>query len=206
MGGLQLDATMHDRGVPYHVGESPGLDNLVLGQGNNNVKQPTLTIEPGVKILFEQKSKFHVAGTSTGAATVRAIGTAEKPIVFSSAAASPASGDWVGIFFNGKPSADNLLEHVRLEYTGADCGCILITCSAGVTEYEAAMIFVDQPAAPFLRNSVVAHGAGHGVVQSWDGAAFDWASTNTFEDLAGCPATLPREADSSCPKPKPACK
>jgi hypothetical protein len=205
-GGLQMDATIHDRGVPYVVGQTPGIDGLSIGWGSDDFAQPTLTIEAGVRMLFLKGSGLQIQGTEKGAAAIRALGTADKPVVFSSAAASPAPGDWKGFYFNGPPSADNLLEHVRIEYTGAQCGCIMVTCSASVTQYEGAILFSRAPTAAFLKDSVIAHGSGHGVVQGYDGAAFDWTTSNAFDDLAGCAQTLPRATDGSCPKPMPACQ
>lgn len=56
-----------------------------------------------------------------------------------------------------------------------------------------------------MTNTVFKAIAGHGVTQGFDGALVDFRPTNTFEDVAGCPQTLPRVATGSCPEPKPAC-
>lgn len=206
MGGLQIDATIHDRGVPYVIGTSPGIDQFSIGWGDLDYKQPTVTFEAGVKMMFLKGSGFRVTGMETGAATIRALGTAEKPVVFSSAEPQPAAGDWKGFYFNGPVSPDNVMDHVRIEYTGADCGCILVSCNANVSEYEGAIIFSRAPSSAFLKNSVIAHGSGHGVVQGYDGASLDWRSGNSFEQVAGCRQTLPRDAETHCPKPMPACE
>jgi hypothetical protein len=61
----------------------------------------TLTIEPGTTI----KGQFNdpVGGlVITRGAKINAAGTAEKPIVFTSASATPRSGDWAGIVMLGK--------------------------------------------------------------------------------------------------------
>lgn len=104
------------------------------------------------------------------------------------------------------PRAKNALEHVRIEYTGASCACSLVSCSAGVSEYEAAIIFSSEPKTMFLKDSVMAHGSGHGIVQGYVGLAHDWKGSNTFEDVSGCSVTLPANPDTSCPDPRPACK
>lgn len=202
--GFQEDSTMRNFGVPYHVGDTPEHDGVAVGNG---AVPAVLTLEAGVKLLFEKKTGIHVATSPAGASAIRALGTATDPVIFTSASATPAPGDWRGFYFNGGTiSAQNKLDHVRIEYTGSDCACGMVTCSAGVAEYEAAIIFAQPPQSMFLTNAVIAHGAGHGVVQGYDGTAFDWAEGNTFDDVAGCPATLPRNADTSCPDPMPACK
>lgn len=67
---------------PYYVGQS-----IWVNVG------ATLTIEPGVKVLFSTSQGVLVEGTLIAKAT------SEAPIIFSSAAASPAAGDWDGIIF-----------------------------------------------------------------------------------------------------------
>jgi hypothetical protein len=202
-GGFQVDTTMRSYGVPWHVGRAGDQDALQIG---NNNRDAVLTIEAGTKILFEKGSVLQIEADDDGGSAIRALGTADRPVVFSSAAASPAPGDWRGLYFNGTVSAQNSLQHVRIEYTGADCHCSMVTCSEGVGTYEAAIIFSRPPSTMFLEHSVLAHGSGHGVVAGYDGATFDWKQTNTFEDIALCPVTLPRDVDTSCPDPLPACK
>lgn len=202
--GLQEDATMHDRGVPYQIGTSPGLDHLRI-TGQKNEKPVTLTIEPGVTVKFLKGSALkveHFTGEFDSPAVLVAVGTKEKPITFTSAEAVPKPGDWQGLWFGGKPRAENHIENVRIEYTGADCGCILLTCNA-ITDFEGAVIFSQPPPSAFIKNTVFAHGSSHGIVNGYDGTAPDFASVNTFEDMAGCAQTLPRSA--TCPTPRPAC-
>jgi hypothetical protein len=201
-GGFQEDTTMHNRGVPYHVGEDR-FGSLSVGNGNFDA---TLTIEAGVKILLHRETGIAIQSDGDGTSAIRALGTAADPVIFTSAEPTPKAGDWRGFYFNGPISAKNTLEHVRIEYTGSDCACSMVTCSAGVTEYEAAIIFSQEPKTMFLKDSVIAHGSGHGIVQGYDGLNHDWKAGNAFEDLAGCPVTLPRNPDTSCPEPAPACK
>lgn len=203
-GGLQEDATMHDRGVPYRVGENPnGLDDFSLHTGDGK-PMPTLTIEPGVVLKFLPGNALIISANDVGVAALIAVGTEERPIVFTSAEESPAAGDWRGLWYSGTPSGDNRLQHVRLEYTGADCSCSMVTCNGDVEEYEAAIILNDAPPAAFLEDSAIVHGAMHGVVQGYDGPSLDWTTSNTF-DVAGCAQTLPRQEDTWCPDPMPSC-
>jgi hypothetical protein len=206
-GGILENTTMHDRGVPYHVGESDGIDHLRVGapEGEPAV---TLTIEPGVTLKFLPNTALTVefaTGEFPASGILEAEGTAEKPIVFTSAKPTPAAGDWRGLWYGGIASDQNRLDHVVIEYSGADCSCVLVTCNADVTEYEGAIIFTQPPPGVFMSNSIIRHGSGHGVVLGYDGDAYDFRASNSFEDLAGCIQTLPRSTDTSCPDPEPLC-
>ena len=44
-----------------------------------------------------------------------------------------------------------------------------------------------------------------GITEGFDGAFVDFRPTNTFEGVAGCAQTRPRESSTQCPSPKPAC-
>ncbi|HVH43039.1 MAG TPA: hypothetical protein VM925_11870 [Labilithrix sp.] len=201
--GLLADGTMHDRGVPYHVGRSQG-SSLIVG-GRPDGQLVTLTIEPGVTLRFEPKSAFkvqHTANEKPSTAALKAIGTADKPIVFTSAASSPAPGDWQGLWFGGIPDPSNVIDHVRIENAGSDCGCILSTCSA-IAEHEGAIIFTAQPPRAFVTNTTFANIASNAISQGYLGAFVDFRPTNLFEGVAGCVQTRP--AMATCPSPRPAC-
>lgn len=73
----------------------------------------TLTIEAGVKLLFEADTFLWV---TKGKVVVR--GTAEAPVTFTSAAKTPAASDWVGLVFDDKASAGNAIDHAIVEYAG----------------------------------------------------------------------------------------
>ncbi|MBX3207449.1 MAG: hypothetical protein KF764_20545 [Labilithrix sp.] len=203
--GLAVDATLHERGVPYRVGENKRGDFIVGGEEGTVT---TLTIEPGVVMRFEPETAFKVQTFTTdkpSTAAVRALGTADKPIVFTSAASTPKAGDWRGLWFGGIPQPTNAFEHVRVEYAGFHCSCSLNSCSSSETRPEAAFIFTAQPPSAFIRNSVFKDVAGNAVTQGFDGVFVDFRPTNTFERVSGCVQTLPRELDGTCPNPKPVC-
>lgn len=204
--GLVVDATLHDRGVPYHVGTSK-VDNFIVG-GSNDEPAATMTIEPGVVMKFEPGIAFRIqtfTSDKPANAVLRALGTPDKPIVFTSAADAPKAGDWRGLWFGGVPMAENRLDHVRIEYAGADCSCSLNTCS-NITEHEGAVIFTQQPPSAFITNTVFKDSAMHAITEGYDGQFVNFRPTNTFENIAGCPQTLPRFVTAgSCPEPKPAC-
>jgi hypothetical protein len=201
---LQEDATMRKLGVPYRIGDSP-VDHFTIGAGDQGETLTTLTIEPGVTVKMHPSTAFkveHFTGEFPASGALVAVGTEAEPIVFTSSAPTPAPGDWVGLTFGGIVRPETRLEHVRIEYTGADCGCVLLTCS-DIDQFEGAVIMSQPPPSPFISNSVIANGSGHGFVLGYDGSNVDFRSNNEFESLAGCPATLPR--DGACPNPRPSC-
>lgn len=63
----------------------------------------TLTIEPGVTI---KALKGKHALVITRGAKINAVGTADKPIVFTSSESTPAAGDWGGIIILGKATTN----------------------------------------------------------------------------------------------------
>jgi hypothetical protein len=201
---LGESATMKNVGVPYYVGTF-GDDDFVVGAGSNSTPV-TLTIEPGTRIEMHPGTSFkaeHYTGEFTASGAIVAEGTAEAPIVFTSGADTPAAGDWQGLWFGGVARDDNSFKHVRIEYSGAWCGCILSTCS-DLEQHEGAIIFSQQPPRAFFEDTVVSHGAANGVVLGYLGDRVDVAAGITFEDIGGCNQTLP--AAPSCPSPKPACE
>ena len=65
------------------------------------MKGVTLTIQEGAKVMGKSSGADVAALVITRGAKIIARGTAEKPIVFTSAAQNPASGDWGGIVLLG---------------------------------------------------------------------------------------------------------
>jgi hypothetical protein len=73
-------------------------DHVYVLEGYVFVTGGTLTIDAGTTV----KGKNGSALTITKDATLSAVGTASQPIVFTSAATTPASGDWGGLVMAGK--------------------------------------------------------------------------------------------------------
>jgi hypothetical protein len=204
--GLLADATMKNRGVPYHVGDS-SVDSFRIG-GRVDKQLVTLTIEAGVVLKFEPQTSLriqHFTDNQPSTAAIRALGTADAPVVFTSAAETPSAGDWRGLWFGGVPSATNQLDHVRIEHAGYDCSCGLNTCSINLPTHDGAVIFTEQPPSAFITNSVFSNIAGNGITQGFDGDLVNFRPTNTFEAVSGCVQTHPRNPDTSCPDPRPVC-
>jgi len=199
---IHEDTTMRNVGVRYVVGNG---NDLVVGSGDAEAPA-TLTIEPGVHVAFAAGTALeveHYTGEFAASGILVAHGgEGADQIVFTSAAADPQPGDWIGLWFGGIVQPQTALSRVRVEYSGAWCGCILATCS-DIDEHEGAVIMSQPPGHVFMTDSVIAHGSMHGFVLGYDGPWMDFRSVNEFESMAGCEATLPREG--ACPNPLPSC-
>ena len=80
------------------IAEDTTWEGEVFLETNTIVKPPcVLTIKPGTKIYCQPRSALII----DRGAKIIAIGTPEEPIVFTSASANPARGDWGGISING---------------------------------------------------------------------------------------------------------
>jgi hypothetical protein len=102
------------RAIQWQVTGIPYLPADHVRFGNNAV----LTIAPGVEIRMKPGKNLGFFGTGR----LNAVGTADKPIIFSSASdtgtGSPAAGDWGHIaFLDGRSS--NRIEHATIRYGGA---------------------------------------------------------------------------------------
>ncbi len=87
----------------------------------------TLTIEPGVRVFFNRYAQLQVGSYSGDPGALKAEGTAQAPIVFTSAQSSPAPGDWYGLrFYNTADDAKCVLSNCRIDYGGCSQGAIYI--------------------------------------------------------------------------------
>jgi hypothetical protein len=204
------DQTIHDRGVPYVVGGEGQFGTITI---EGTAALATLTVEAGVTLKFPKAATSYVtvsSGTSNTAAkgALKVLGTAAKPVTFTSAEAVPAKGDWAGIIFGNLPDGSNAIDYARIEYAGADTTVRGFSCGTpgldGAEEIsnEGAVLILGQPKSAFIRNTVFAHSLKNAVERGWTlGQSFDFLPTNTFEDIAHCKQTNPRPANNSCPSP-----
>ena len=95
-GNITKDTTLYAKDVNYLSGK------VYVTKG------VTLTIEAGAKVMGKTGSNVAALIIARGAKIV-AKGTAEKPIVFTSGSANPASGDWGGIVICGTASTNQSL-------------------------------------------------------------------------------------------------
>jgi hypothetical protein len=83
-----------------------------------------LTIEAGVTLSFAADNGLSVGDATAG--ELVAVGTAQDPIVFTSAAPTPAAGDWMNISFGDNTMAGTQIAYARLDYCGSGSdGCII---------------------------------------------------------------------------------
>jgi hypothetical protein len=83
-----------------------------------------LTIEAGVTLSFAAGVGL-IVGEATAGKLV-AVGTAQDPIVFTSAAPAPEAGDWASISFGDNTMAGTQIAYAKLDYCGSEKdGCIV---------------------------------------------------------------------------------
>ncbi len=99
------DVTWYKQTVPYLLDGSVGLYGGF-----------TVTIEAGTTIELDSKNFFNVGYISSGTGTLKAIGTASQPIIFTSARATKARGDWAGVLIG----SNSVLQYCVIEYAGSD--------------------------------------------------------------------------------------
>jgi hypothetical protein len=204
---VQEDTTMHDRGVPYRVGSSTTFGNLYVGRQNDGLA--TLTIEPGVTLRMKRGGMVQIQefmGDTPARGAMIAVGTADKPIVFTSGEATPAPGDWLGIWYGLVPAPNNKIDHARIEYAGGASSTEGATCNLPPSgrQNDAAIRIFGPPSGQFVTNTTIVSSAVNGVDRSW--AADDKPSflpTNTFVSVPRCTETYPRDANSGCPTDPP---
>ena len=78
----------------------------------------TVTIQEGAEFRFYNEKKLLVGTSSNGNGKLIARGTSLKPIVFTSASASPQKGDWRGIEFSLYTNAGSELSYCSVSYAG----------------------------------------------------------------------------------------
>ena len=207
-GGPVLDAqTMHNRGVPYHVGSGPDggrmdINAQVAGQ------VAVLTIEPGVTVQFPPGGAFYVdpgSGTSPAKGALIAIGgdASDQKIVFTSDRGLLASkaGDWLGIGFSGTIDPRSVMQNVRVEFAGGASVSGGNSCPyPGIVINDAAIRIFGPPQTQFITNTEILSSARHGIDRGWRADLQpDFLSTNTFTSVAACKETMPSTFNGVCP-------
>lgn len=196
---IKSDLTIHDRGVPYQIGDGTGGADLRVGSGTSTIA--TVTIDPNVTLAFKKGGGLYVEFNDTNLPASGALvakGSSGNAITFTSAESPKAPGDWVGIAFNSIPDAHDALDNVVIDSAGADAdaieGCPLDT------EVEGALLLVGEaPASGFLTNSVISNSARDGVFRGWINTNIDFAATNTFMNVPNCHETNILISQGVCP-------
>jgi PKD repeat protein len=137
------------------------IDHVIVAEG-------TLTIAPGTIVRFQQDASMYIGGQ--GVSSLIAEGTAEKPILFTSANVDPKSGDWGTISFGA--DADNpSFKYCTFEYGGQG------------TSYHA-MISATYGASFSMENSVLKDAANLGILMR-DESYFNLFQHNEFQNIDG---------------------
>ncbi|HEU5011269.1 MAG TPA: Ig-like domain-containing protein [Roseiflexaceae bacterium] len=147
--------TWEAAGAPYRA--LPGNTLLEIAAG------ATLTIEPGVTVLFDDNARLRVAGV------LKAEGTSDRPITLT--AASQQSGSWQGIEVSGantRPAAA-IMRYVTVEY-------------GGIKTTNGANIYVSHGQL-LMEHSIVRNGPANGIMLGQDGANSK-IETTQFDDNA----------------------
>jgi hypothetical protein len=103
-------------------------DELDVGPGCYGINRTrmtddaVLTVEPGTKFLVSPAGYLSTGqtGSNDSTASIIAVGTAEAPIVFTSAAPFPVAGNWECVHV-AKSSPGSEFRHVIIEYGGSEC-------------------------------------------------------------------------------------
>jgi hypothetical protein len=206
---LGADMTLKNVGVPYRVGDAQGngteLRIGVAPTATTPAQHAVLTLEAGVTLRVSPQGRVSVSSDANGAAlgAIVANGTAAQPVVFTSAAATPAPGDWVGLYLAGIPDAADKLDFVHVEFAGGPSLAKSFHCDANGTlneaEDAAILILGGQPASAFVTNSTISSSAAYGIDRGWTGGLVDFTATNTFTANAKCSQSYPRETGGGCP-------
>jgi hypothetical protein len=200
--------TLHNRGVPYRIGNSISAASLQVRPPPASPALVTLTIEAGTILRFKPGGVMLVQpgqGTGPALGALVALGTAAQPIVFTSASVDPGPGDWLGIYFGLVPDPSNRMDNTRVEYAGGSSGAGSASCPIpdGGTPDGAIRIF-GLPTGEFVTNTTIFASATNGIDRGWTSdTPTDFLNGNAFQAVAGCKQTLPHPATGICPSPAP---
>lgn len=204
------DVTIHDRGVPYRIGDALGAGELRVGLGQGG-PAAVLTIEPGVELRFVEGGLLsieHYVGPEPATGALVAVGTADRPIVFTSASASPAAGDWYGIRLGGGTiDGRTEISFARVAYAGRASSSGSSSCPTTPEDSinDAAIRILGDPGVrQFVRDTAIEHSASHGIDRGWTTTyPLDFVPTNAFDHVPACLQTWPANPTAPCPVPPP---
>ena len=200
------DQTMHNRGVPYHVGSGPDSGRMdINAQVAGQVA--VLTIEPGVTIQFPPGGTLNVypgSGTSAAKGALIAIGgaAADQKIVFTSdQGLASKAGDWLGIGFGGSVDPRSTMQNVRVEFAGGASFSGSNSCPyPGIPINDAAIRIFGPPLSQFITNTEILSSARFGIDRGWRADLQpDFLASNTFTAVTSCKETMPATFNGVCP-------
>jgi hypothetical protein len=180
------DEVFHALHVPYRV------EGALYLRPKTPATIATLTLEPSVVLKLTDRIIIGDGGSSMPyRASLIAQGTKDEPIVFTSAKATPAPGDWTGLIFEGMTTTGSALEYATIEYAGGSSQTSSYGC--GPKNNDAAVIILNErPSTSFITHSTFRHNAGEStIVSGWvaDASGPNLVQTNTFADTGGSSGT-----------------
>lgn len=111
-------------------------DAMHIVYGEFDIENAVVKIMPGAIVKFDSwTSSLRIAK----GATLNAVGTAEKPILFTANSNTPTKGHWEGLRFEDGASDNSVLRYCQFEYGGndADAGMLYISgCEVVVEDSE----------------------------------------------------------------------
>lgn len=152
---------------------------------------PVLTIEAGVTVLAAMGSSLQIGYAGAGPGGIHAVGTSSSPIVFTSSAATPGVGDWVGVLLGDQTLTTSQLTDVEILYAGAQLGVGAV--QASLTEGEDST----QALALTLSGITLTHDAGHGVYLAGSQVGFGAGSSVTVSDWGTGMSPIVMNADQA---------
>ena len=199
---ISRDLTLKDHGIPYYF-----VFDRVRVTDAAGTTTPTLTIEPGVQLRFDDYLQigFFNRGVSNQPGKLIAVGTAAKPILFTSSKTTPAPGDWPGVYLLN--AAGSRMENVRIDYAGGPNGITSANCKpGGTTDAAALFIAFDNayvPAASDFAGVTISNSRSHGINAMWTAAGGlpDVTPGFRFEAINGCQQTRSRMPNGCVPSP-----
>ena len=225
--GPVVDAqTMHNRGVPYHVGSGADGGRMDVDSSNLSPNAPTavLTIEPGVTVRFPPGGELYVRGsTAVTSGTPRARGALiasspdpTRPIVFTSERdparagfPSPAAGDWLGLTIGDPVDSSTVMQNVRVRFAGGARNGGSNSCPyPGTNGINSAAIRIHGlPSGQSITGTEIASSASHGIDRGWRANSQPdfLGNNNKFPGVLPpyCKQTWPSPSMGSCPTPVP---
>ncbi len=160
-GTMSLDATWPDI-LPLAI-----MGNLTIKGADGADGITTLTIQPGVKVLFNGNYNLTIGAASGDPGALVAEGTSDAPILFSSNKSTPAVGDWQYIGFYTTADTSSILDHCVVEYGGYSYGAIYL--------YNAS---------PTIQNTLIRKSKNAGIYGYGTGSAGSQINCNTFTENA----------------------
>jgi len=132
-GTRDTDATIHNQGVPYWFLKGHTREFKVQG---NDADCPVLSIEPGVKMLFQDSCGLYAQSRSK----IIALGLPDSMIVFT---ALDTTRPWRGVHLNNSNPADtSVFEYCELSYGGRRLAYPYDACAGNLALFDNKGVFV----------------------------------------------------------------